>query len=80
MPEEIDEIALEEPVDEVEPEASSKKPSKREKLEKKRKIEDYLDQLLPLDVLSITALLIIETQVLLSLPRNITYYIRTYSA
>lgn len=51
MLEEVDEIAPEEPLDEVEPDASNKKPSKREKLDKKRKIEDYLDQHIPLVVL-----------------------------
>ena len=39
--------------DVVEPTIVDKTPSKREKLEKKRKIEDYLDEHFPLNVFSI---------------------------
>ena len=36
--------------EEVEPQIVEKKPTKREKLDKKRKIEEYLDEHLPLNV------------------------------
>jgi hypothetical protein len=53
-------VEMEEAQEEVDVEVE-KKPSKREKLDKKRKIEEYLDQHLPLNVLGLSSSLTIET-------------------
>ena len=51
-----------------EPEIIEKRPTKREKLDKKRKIEEYLDEHLPLNVpLAVSYPLTIATEILISL-------------
>lgn len=51
-----------------EPEIIEKRPTKREKLDKKRKIEEYLDEHLPLNVpLAVSYQLTIATEILISL-------------
>lgn len=66
--------------EEVEPEIVEKKPTKREKLEKKRKIEEYLDEHLPLNVSHIRYALMIGSKIIFQIQRSISHNIRPESS
>lgn len=68
---------MEEEAQEEKPQIVEKKLTKREKLDKKRKIEEYLDQHLPLNVPRPSPLaLTLATEIQLSIPRSISNDIR----
>ena len=50
--------------EDVEPQIVEKKPTKREKLDKKRKIEEYLDEHLPLNVCQLLFVLTLDTKII----------------
>ena len=50
--------------EDIEPEIVEKKPTKREKLDKKRKIEEYLDEHLPLNASRIQYALIVGSKII----------------
>jgi hypothetical protein len=62
--------------EDVEPEIVEKKPTKREKLDKKRKIEEYLDEHIPLNVNHIRYVLIVDPKVIFQVQRSISHDIR----
>ena len=62
--------------EDVEPEIVDKKPTKREKLDKKRKIEEYLDEHIPLNVNHIRYVLIVGSKVIFQVQRSISHDIR----
>ena len=62
--------------EEVEPEIVEKKSTKREKLDKKRKIEDYLDEHLPLNVSHKQYALIVGSKIIFQVQRSVSHDIR----